>query len=228
VNIVQADIAVMTEHGVSSMLSAAVARRVRRRRRTSPAVIAANRQNAQRSTGPRTPAGKARAARNALRHGLTRPVLADPALAREVEARAHRIAGEGASPERRALAVAVAEAEIDLARIARVRADLAAQIAAGCDVEKQLPAIDRYERRAQCRHEFALEDLAAATTAAEAAAAAQSKARQDEADPQGGREQSEPERNEPEWQGGHEQDEPKRNEAKLGGPPVPFQKVIMR
>jgi len=33
--------------------------------------IAANRLNAQRSTGPRTPAGKTRVSSNALKHGLT-------------------------------------------------------------------------------------------------------------------------------------------------------------
>ena len=32
--------------------------------------VAANRRNAQRSTGPRTPAGKQRASRNAIKHGL--------------------------------------------------------------------------------------------------------------------------------------------------------------
>ena len=38
---------------------------------TSPARIAANRANSQRSTGPRTEAGKARARANACKHGLT-------------------------------------------------------------------------------------------------------------------------------------------------------------
>jgi hypothetical protein len=33
--------------------------------------IAANRENAKRSTGPRSEAGKARSARNALKHGLS-------------------------------------------------------------------------------------------------------------------------------------------------------------
>lgn len=38
--------------------------------RISPKQLAANRANAERSTGPRTPEGKARAAQNALKHGL--------------------------------------------------------------------------------------------------------------------------------------------------------------
>ena len=37
---------------------------------TSEAQLAANRRNAEKSTGPRTEAGKAKVARNALRHGL--------------------------------------------------------------------------------------------------------------------------------------------------------------
>src|SRR5215813_11734822 len=38
---------------------------------TTEKQVAANRQNAKNSTGPRTEAGKRRSRRNALRHGLT-------------------------------------------------------------------------------------------------------------------------------------------------------------
>ena len=44
---------------------------------SSPAKIAANRRNARRSTGPRSAAGKARARRNAFRHGLATPASLD-------------------------------------------------------------------------------------------------------------------------------------------------------
>jgi len=39
----------------------------------TPALLAANRANAQKSTGPRTPEGKNRVALSALRHGLNAP-----------------------------------------------------------------------------------------------------------------------------------------------------------
>ena len=83
--------------------------------------VNANRANARASTGPRTAAGKARVARNALRHGLSLPVSADPRLAAEVKALARAIAGEGANGELQQLAIRIAEAQIDLVRIRRAR-----------------------------------------------------------------------------------------------------------
>ena len=83
--------------------------------------VNANRTNARASTGPRTAAGKARVARNALRHGLSLPVSADPRLAAEVKALARAIAGEGANGELQQLAIRIAEAQIDLVRIRRAR-----------------------------------------------------------------------------------------------------------
>lgn len=81
----------------------------------------ANRANAQRSTGPKTAAGKARVAKNALRHGLAVHVLAVPELEAEVNELARLLAGEAASPSRLSLALAVAEAQIDLKRIRTAR-----------------------------------------------------------------------------------------------------------
>src|SRR5687767_8036886 len=49
------------------------ARATARPQPTSARRVAANRRNAQRSTGPRTAAGKRRASRNALKHGLCSP-----------------------------------------------------------------------------------------------------------------------------------------------------------
>lgn len=92
--------------------------------------IRANQANARKSTGPRTEAGKARAAMNAARHGLAISVLSDTRWAPEVEALARRFAGADGDPEWLLLARAVAEAEVDLQRIrAHRRAFLAKTLA---------------------------------------------------------------------------------------------------
>jgi hypothetical protein len=77
----------------------------------------ANQANAKSSTGPKTAAGKTRAAQNALRHGLNVLVLSDPGLAPEVEAMARKISRLYADNETLEQARRIAEAQVDLNRV---------------------------------------------------------------------------------------------------------------
>src|SRR6266487_3408778 len=86
--------------------------------------IAANRRNARRSTGPRTPAGVKRAARNALRHGLTIPLARDPVACAEVNRLAAALVGPCPSPARLEQARIAAEAEFELRRVRAHRKSL--------------------------------------------------------------------------------------------------------
>ncbi len=86
--------------------------------------VRANRRNARRSTGPRTSEGKSRVAKNAVQHGLAIPVTTDPALADASERLARVIAGHDVDPARLEGARRVAEAQIDLLRVRRVRVAL--------------------------------------------------------------------------------------------------------
>lgn len=88
---------------------------------TSAAKVRANRANARSSTGPNSPAGRARSAQNALRHALSRPVLSDPSLSDDIEQLASEIAGPDANPEMKEIARRVADAQIDLRRIRNAR-----------------------------------------------------------------------------------------------------------
>jgi hypothetical protein len=75
---------------------------------TSDRKIKANRANARASAGPKTAVGRARAAKNALRHALSLPVCSIPALSEQVEVLARKIAGPGANAETQELARRVA------------------------------------------------------------------------------------------------------------------------
>src|SRR5690242_19909545 len=124
--------------------------------RANERLRAANRANAARSTGPRTAAGKAAVARNALRHGLSLPVLADPALAAEAAALAERIASPAASEARRAAALRIVEAQVDVLRVRRVRYQIMAEGFGEDDITARLMRLDRYERRALSRRKAAI------------------------------------------------------------------------
>ena len=91
---------------------------------TTARKIKANRENARASTGPKSSRGKARAAQNARRHGLSVSILADPIRSAEVEKLAHEIAGKGASPDIIEYARHIAEVQINLVLIRKARHDL--------------------------------------------------------------------------------------------------------
>ena len=147
------------------------ARRSRPQRRASPAVSFAEREFQVGSvSGPRTQRGRARASRNAHRHGLSVSVVSDPRLSQRVEDLARDIVGETASPSVLEMARRFAEAQIDLDRICRVRyqvcwlppdpgtgsepgASVVEPIVRNC--VRQLKSLDRYERRALSRRRSA-------------------------------------------------------------------------
>ena len=136
--------------------------------------IEANRNNARSSTGPRTQRGRARASRNARRHGLSVSVVSDPRLSEQVEELARHLVGETASPGVLEMARRFAEAQIDLDRIRKARhqscllapdegtrSEPAAE-----EVEliirervRRLKSLDRYERRALSRRRSAARAL---------------------------------------------------------------------
>lgn len=142
---------------------------------------AANRANAQASSGPKTVQGKARVARNALRHGLSTLIATDPALSREADALAREIAGDTENPRILSTARAVAEAQIEIARIRRARYQLLSAYIEQAQPEAptaprssnsadrvtaalqtlavSLMKIDRYERRSFSRRKFAIRKL---------------------------------------------------------------------
>jgi hypothetical protein len=128
---------------------------------TSPNQIAANRRNATWSTGPITAQGKARASRNAQRHGLSVPIYRASAIAADIGEFALQLVGDDASRTEIDLATAAAEAQLELVRI-RHEKHLLFEVLMSSVSSSNMQAIrrlDRYERRAKLRRKRALSEL---------------------------------------------------------------------
>lgn len=146
---------------------------------TSARQISANRRNAQRSTGPRTAAGKQTIACNALRHGLAADLHRTPALIDELDRLANAIGGENAEAAQREQALIIAESEFALLRVRAVRTTLFERMLATAENENlrksseqpdaprqlgagktslidQLRRLERYERRSLSRRQRAI------------------------------------------------------------------------
>jgi hypothetical protein len=91
---------------------------------TSAKKVVANRQNARKSTGPKTAKGKDRASRNAVRHGLETVSRHNPSVSAQIEHIAQAICSDAASPAQYEQALIIAESEVVLlhVRLARVAA----------------------------------------------------------------------------------------------------------
>ena len=133
--------------------------------RTTPRATA-NRRNAKLSTGPKSSAGKTRAAQNAVRHSLAIPVTNLPELKTAADRLSTVLADSFPAAEE---AARVAEAQVDVTRVRRVRSALLAQAfgildgkgahpgIALSDIVRDLERIDRYERLS--RRKFAIRVL---------------------------------------------------------------------
>jgi hypothetical protein len=81
-----------------------------------------NQENSRTSTGPKSPAGKARAASNSRRHGLAAAANQGSRAEAETEALARSIAGKTFDPEIMVHARRIAEAQSFVKRVERAAA----------------------------------------------------------------------------------------------------------
>src|SRR5689334_21446643 len=116
---------------------------------------AANRANAKRSTGPKTPAGKLRSSRNALKHGLSALVFSPNGNREAFCSEPYKVERQhGPSSD-------LVQSLSTLSRIRLMRANLIAAVLEdpGVRVIKRLKSLDRYERAALRRRKKAMSNI---------------------------------------------------------------------
>jgi hypothetical protein len=126
--------------------------------------ITANRNNAKKSTGPRSKAGREASRRNARRHGLAIDIGADPAFHEDIEKLATVLSLASGAQKVSEHAREAAEAVFDLTRIRKIRACLietlyfanSADLDSLTELNDKLAKLEPYERRAFSRRKRAL------------------------------------------------------------------------
>ena len=124
--------------------------------------IVANQQNAQKSTGPRSTAGRMQSSRNARRHGLAVNIASLEEFQEDIDRLTKAIERDHSGQICRSIARAIAEAELDVLRVRRVKATVLQALIENphpliCEeLDKQLASLDRYERRALSRRKRAM------------------------------------------------------------------------
>ena len=134
---------------------------------TSDQQIAANRNNAKRSTGPRSKAGREMSRRNALRHGLAISAGNAPAMHDDIEKLARVLSHSDGAKGVCENARVAAEAHLDLLRIRNLRACLFERhyfvVGPAPDnlrkLNNELAKLERYERRAFSKRKRGLRAL---------------------------------------------------------------------
>jgi len=102
--------------------------------------IAANRRNARKSTGPHSGSGKKRASGNAYRHGLTLSITSTAAYAKQLDKLVREILGDTEDPILLERARAIAQAELELARVRRAKVALIERASAFGELDPPRPS----------------------------------------------------------------------------------------